>query len=79
MFFTKHRNLVRWLIVIASFIIISLILWNTYVFFQYFKEEQRAKMDIWATAQSELQQNPLNDNLSQVTFKVITSEMTTKC
>lgn len=74
MFFTKHRNLVRWLIVIASFIIISLILWNTYVFFQYFKEEQRTKMDIWATAQSELQQNPLNDNLSQVAFKVITSE-----
>ena len=41
MFFTKHRQLVRWIIIIASFGIISLILWNTYVFFQKFKEEER--------------------------------------
>lgn len=71
MIFTKYRNLTRWLITIASFIIISLILWNTYVFFQYFKEEQRAKMDIWATAQSDFQQNLLNDNINPVVSKVL--------
>ncbi|WGD36058.1 HAMP domain-containing sensor histidine kinase [Olleya sp. YS] len=51
MFFTKHRQLIRWIIIIASFAIISLILWNTYVFFQKFKAEERAKMEIWSQAQ----------------------------
>lgn len=70
MFFTKYRNLIRWLIVIVSFIIISLILWNTYVFFQYFKEEQRSKMDVWATAHTDIYSNPLDDNINPVTSKV---------
>ena len=70
MIFSKHRNLTRWIIVIASFGIISLILWNTYVFFQHFKEEQRKKMDIWAAAQSDIQQNFLNDNINPVSSKV---------
>lgn len=41
----------RWIIIVASFIIISLILWNTYVFFQNFKDEERSKMEIWSFAQ----------------------------
>jgi signal transduction histidine kinase len=47
---TINRNMTRWIIIVASFIIISLILWNTYVFFQYFKSEERAKMNIWTNA-----------------------------
>lgn len=70
MIFSKYRNLTRWVIVAASFAIISLILWNTYVFFQHFKEEQRKKMDIWAAAQSDIAQNMLTDNLNPVTSKV---------
>jgi signal transduction histidine kinase len=34
----------------ASFLIISLILWNTYSFFQIFKNEERVKMEQWASA-----------------------------
>lgn len=45
-----NRNFTRWIIIVASFIIISLILWNTYVFFQYFKSEEHAKMKIWTNA-----------------------------
>ena len=45
-----NRNIVRWSIIAASFIVISLILWNTYVFFQYFKSEEQAKMKIWTNA-----------------------------
>jgi signal transduction histidine kinase len=41
------------------------------VFFQYFKEEQRAKMDIWATAQSDFQQNLLNANINPVVSKIL--------
>jgi len=52
---TINRNLTRWIIIVASFIIISLILWNTYVFFQNFKAEERSKMQIWSSAQRDLQ------------------------
>lgn len=52
--FSEKRNLTRWVIIISSFLIASLILWNTYVFFQIFKEEERNKMELWATAQQSL-------------------------
>lgn len=48
-----NRNIIRWVIIISSFFIISLILWNTYVFFQHFKSEERAKMKSWAIAQDD--------------------------
>jgi len=38
----------------ASFVIVTLILWNTYTFFQIFKEQEREKMELWAKAQSTL-------------------------
>lgn len=52
--FSEKRNLTRWVIIISSFLIASLILWNTYIFFQIFKEEERNKMELWATAQQSL-------------------------
>lgn len=52
--FSEKRNLSRWIIIISSFLIASLILWNTYVFFQTFKDEERNKMELWATAQKTL-------------------------
>lgn len=71
--FTNSRHLTRWLIIIASFFIISLILWNTYVFFQYFKEEQRAKMDLWASALSDIiQQSALDDNVNPIVSRIVT-------
>ncbi len=52
--FSKSRNTSRWIIIFASFLIISLILWNTYTFFQIFKNEERLKMNLWANAQKTL-------------------------
>ena len=49
--FSERRNTTRWVIIFASFFIISLILWNTYTFFQIFKNEERLKMNLWANAQ----------------------------
>ncbi len=46
----KTSNIV---LLIASFVIVSLILWNTNSFFRKFKEEERNKMEIWASSQSE--------------------------
>jgi two-component system, sporulation sensor kinase D len=54
MHFSKSRNTSRWIIICASFFIISLILWNTYTFFQIFKQEERLKMNLWANAQKTL-------------------------
>jgi signal transduction histidine kinase len=48
--FSKSSNVSRWIIIFASFLIISLILWNTYTFFQIFKQEERLKMNLWANA-----------------------------
>ena len=52
--FSERRNLTRWIIISASFIIVILILWNTYNFFQIFKTEERVKMELWASAQKSL-------------------------
>lgn len=52
--FSDRRNTTRWLIILLSFLIISLILWNTYTFFQIFKNEERLKMNLWAKAQKTL-------------------------
>ena len=46
--FSEKRNFTRWIIIMASFVIVTLILWNTYTFFQIFKEEERVKMELWA-------------------------------
>ncbi|VAW25262.1 Two-component system sensor histidine kinase [hydrothermal vent metagenome] len=53
----KNSQIIRWAVIIASFIIVTLILWNTYAFFQKFKNEERAKMEILATAQKDLATN----------------------
>jgi two-component system, sporulation sensor kinase D len=52
--FSERKNTTRWIIIFASFFIISLILWNTYTFFQIFKNEERLKMNLWANAQKTL-------------------------
>jgi two-component system, sporulation sensor kinase D len=52
--FSESRNPIRWIIIFISFSIISIILWNTYTFFQIFKNEERIKMHLWATAQKTL-------------------------
>lgn len=57
--FSERRNTSRWIIIFASFLIVLLILWNTYTFFQIFKNEERLKMNIWASAQKSF----LNANL----------------
>ena len=74
MLLTTNRNAIRWLIISVSFIVISLILWNTYIFFQNFKAEERTKMDIWASAQAEFQKSLLEDNINPIISKVLISE-----
>ncbi|MGB7842001.1 MAG: HAMP domain-containing sensor histidine kinase [Salinimicrobium sp.] len=54
--FSDKRNFRRWLIILTSLIIVTLIVWNAVSFFQRIKEEERRKMNIWASAQVYLDQ-----------------------
>ena len=78
MIFTKHLNLIRWIIVVASFVIISLILWNTYVFFQNFKAEERSKMENWSFAQTDLlNTTDLEVDIGELHLQIVKSNTTT--
>ncbi|MBL7886129.1 MAG: HAMP domain-containing histidine kinase [Flavobacterium sp.] len=61
--FTDRRSSTRWMIIIASFVIVSLIMWNTYTFFQIFKNEERVKMEHWALAQKKINSEDINADL----------------
>ncbi|MEO1030267.1 MAG: HAMP domain-containing sensor histidine kinase [Bacteroidota bacterium] len=54
---SSNRNVIRWIIILSSFTIVSLILWNTYSFFQKFKAEERSKMKSWTIAYTEFARN----------------------
>ena len=72
----SNQNILRWLIILASFLIISLILWNTYIFFQNFKAEERTKMQNWSFAQTEFIKSDTDENLN-LTLKVLNSNKST--
>ena len=76
MIFTKYSNTLRWVIIIASFAIVSLILLKTYEFFQHFKEEERTKMENWSFAQTDFINSETNANLD-LTLKILSSNKTT--
>ena len=71
--FLTNNILFKRIAILISLIIVSLILWNTYTFFQKFKQEERIKMEILATAQKEIATNiDLNANVD-LPLKVIES------
>jgi len=76
MYFSDKRNLTRWIIIIASFFIVSLILWNTYTFFQIFKNEERLKMQVWAAAQKSLLQADLENDNVDLNLEILSSNQT---
>jgi|TARA_B110000967_G_C18874545_1_gene557526 signal transduction histidine kinase len=53
----KNSQILRWIAIAASFIIVTLILWNTYTFFQKFKEEERQKMETLGKAYERFAKN----------------------
>lgn len=65
MSFIKNTQFLKRMIILISFVIVSLILWNTYTFFKKFKTEERLKMEIVATAIKEFATNQdLNADVS---------------
>ena len=65
MSFFKNTILLKRIVILISFSIVTLILWNTYSFFKRFKNEERLKMEIVATAIKEFATNQdLNADVS---------------
>ncbi|MBU3822131.1 HAMP domain-containing histidine kinase [Flavobacteriaceae bacterium XHP0103] len=78
MIFTDYRNTVRWIMIVASFAIVSLILWKTYEFFQYFKEEEHTKMQNWSFAQTDLlKSSDLDNDMGELPLQILQSNTTT--
>ena len=76
---TKNQNIIRWIIVLSSFIIISLILWNTYSFFQHFKAEERGKMEKWTFAYERFSKDLFDDDaeINEVADFIVTDSTVT--
>ncbi|MEM9361585.1 MAG: HAMP domain-containing sensor histidine kinase [Bacteroidota bacterium] len=75
--FNPKRKASNITLLISAFVIVSLILWNTNSFFKKFKEEERLKMEIWATAQLELIQSSVDQELGNLTLKVMGNNTST--
>ncbi|TPV34650.1 HAMP domain-containing histidine kinase [Paucihalobacter ruber] len=75
-----NRNFIRSAFVLISLIIVSLISWNTYVFFQKFKAEERVKMENWSFAQIDIAKNlesDSNQDIGELPLQIISSNQTT--
>jgi hypothetical protein len=68
--FLTNTILFKRIAILVSFIIVSLILWNTYIFFQKFKQEERAKIETYASAIKELATRSLDESAT-LPLKVI--------
>mgnify|MGYP000100190675 CR=1 FL=1 len=78
MIFTEYKNTFRWIMIAISFIMVTLILWKTYEFFQHFKEEEDVKMDIWSSAQKEMSKtSDLEQDIGELTIEILKSNKTT--
>ncbi len=75
--FNPKKKVSNIFLLIASFVIVSLILWNTNSFFKKFKEEERHKMEIWATAHSELSQASLEEDPGDLPIAVFQNNTST--
>ena len=71
--FFRNTLLFKSIAVASSLLIVVLILWNTYIFFQNFKKEQRQKMELFADAVKEFATNPNLDENFYIEGKIIES------
>ena len=71
--FSKNRKIIRFILISISFIIVSTILWNTFDFFQKFKEEERKKMEIIVAAQKKISENPFNNENVNFLLEIVNS------
>ena len=71
--FSKNRKIIRFILIGISLVIVSTILWNTYDFFQKFKEEERVKMEIIVAVQKKMAKDPLNNQHVELLMQILNS------
>lgn len=68
----------RWITFGVAFLICTVVFYNANKFFHELKENETSKMEVWASAQQELQQLDIDSqSLSPTAFKVLLSNNTT--
>ena len=70
MAFFKNTYWVKRIAISISLLLVLFILWNTYVFFQKFKKDERSKMEIYATAIKEATANSDSNGSFNLVTKV---------
>jgi signal transduction histidine kinase len=73
--FYDNQNFSRWIIIIASFFIVIMIIWNTYSFFQIFKNDERIKMELLAEAQKTINNTDVDTDIG-LPLKIIQNTRT---
>lgn len=71
MSFLKNTFGFKRIVIILSFFVVALILWNTYNFFSKFKKDERVKMELFAIAIERLGQNMDLDANMDLEYKVL--------
>lgn len=56
-------QIIRWILFVLGLLFVTLILWNTYLFIQNFKREERDKMELWAKAVETISNTDIADNV----------------
>ncbi len=59
---------IKWLILSLSVLLVTIIIWNTYSFFNYFKAEERLKMELWAQGQKSFASEDTTDFFDLINF-----------
>jgi len=75
--FNPKNKASKIILLLTSFVIVTLILWNTNSFFQTFKEEERLKMENWATAHKVLLQASLEEDPGELPITIFQNNTST--
>lgn len=75
--FNPKKRTSNIILMASAFVIVSLILWNTNIFFKKFKEEERLKMENWATAQSQLLSSTVDQELGDLPLQIMRNNTST--
>lgn len=71
-----NREYIRWILIATAFVALITILWNTYSFFQTYKEEERIKVEIWAAASNTINKAKLADTDLELPLLILTNNTT---
>ncbi len=75
--FNPKRRTSNIILLISAFVIVSLILWNTNIFFEKFKQEERLKIENWAAAQAEIDNSPVDQELGNLPVQILQNNSST--